>query len=316
MNRNIKVDVVIPFHRNDTYFNESVISILKSKDVKPRIILVDDRPRDDKSSIPNFGESVVVKTFGIGYSKALRIGLSEVTSDFFALQDSDDVAHPLRLCTQLQALLERRADIATCGLMRVRESGAKYLLQQPMLIDSNIVRISNLVGSYNSNSTWLCNSTLLEYRGFMPEEYQSVDWATTLQLPESFRFALVPHRLYRYRQHKSQMTRSQVYHDSAFSQIYSLWADLNNSFKLPELNRIEAALLAAPWSSIYIKDGLNRMNVNHLKHWLQVFFDYPNIKSSPDMHRLKLLIYRNILKKKHLLGAQNSLKLLSVVGAA
>jgi hypothetical protein len=130
MKQNIKVDVVIPFHRNDTYFHDSVISILKNKDVKPKII-------------PNFGEYVVIKTFGIGYSKALRIGLSEVTSDFFALQDSDDVAHPLRLSTQLQALLERRADIATCGLMRVRESGAKYLLQQPLLIDSNIVQISN-----------------------------------------------------------------------------------------------------------------------------------------------------------------------------
>mgnify|MGYP003347862484 CR=1 FL=1 len=159
--------------------------------------------------------------------------------------------------------------------------------QPPILRDMAILRESNLLGSLNSNSTWVCNSKILEDRNFMNPIYKSIDWATTLQLDPLYRCAFIDQRLYSYRKHPLQITRSYFYIDSAFNEIYPLWHRLNSQIGLPNLSLDQTRVIAAPWSR-----GENAFSIP--LHWAKSFLRLPQIRNSPDYGSLRLIILNRI----------------------
>jgi len=309
----MKIDILIPFHRNDGYLRESIASIERSKSVETRIILIDDRPSFDESSISDLNFDVYIKSDGVGYSRALRIGLDHVTADFFAMQDSDDLSEPQRLFTQLAEIQDKQAQISVCGLVRVNESGKKYLLQSPHLLDEKLHKLSNLLGSYNSNSSWVCKSEILENSEVFPKGFRSIDWATTLQLPNHLKVAINPTRLYRYRQHKNQMTRHSEYKGEAFSEIYELWKMLNDESQLPPLNYWEASMIAAPW--VFTKQSPDKVlvEIERLQDWILAFLNFPQVKLSEDKNRFKSLLIRKVIQGKYLFNLKTISRLISKI---
>ena len=235
-----KVDVLFPFHRNDEYLKLAFKSLRASRGVSIRIIAIDDRVESNPISwIPN-DNCVVVRSGGVGYSKALQIGKKYVESPFVAFQDSDDLTDPLRIMKQIQKINKDGLDICCCFMLKINENSHPKLIQSPKFQYTQNSDFQFLLGSYNSNSTWVLKSPLLSDKRFFDPNYQSIDWATTLAVISDLRIGCLEEDLYYYRQHSSQMTSSVLYHQSAFSELFPLWSRLNAKLLLPELDQNHA----------------------------------------------------------------------------
>jgi glycosyltransferase involved in cell wall biosynthesis len=283
----VTIDVIIPFHRVDQYLVNSITSILASYKVGVRLLLVDDRVNPSQIPLALPKNTQVLMSGGVGFARALRIGLNAVTSSLFAFQDSDDWSSPKRLLLQSTMLRKLEADIVICGMQITNESGRRRLFQPPHFTGIEALKFSNLLGSINSNSTWLCRAKVLDDENFMNEKYISIDWATTLTLDSTIRLAYISQRLYFYRQHKLQLTQTNEYKELAFSQIYPLWNQVNISFGLPELTMENAISVAAPWA---IKGGVTQFPLD----WVHAFLACSKISSSQDYFYFKQLILRRI----------------------
>lgn len=285
-----RVDVIIPFHRADRYLYEAIESIQNSRNVVPRIILVDDRSVRDldfKASLARTSDIVLLESNGVGYSEALRIAFQQVCSPYIAFLDSDDLSHPDRLSLQIEFMEHTFSEVSICALRRISSEGRRKIWQPPIFRDPELLKISNLLGSINSNSSWVWKKELMDSLDFMPFEFQSIDWATTLLLKAEVKVSIVPKRLYSYRSHEGQMTKNQEYKSEAFKEIYPLWLRLNNSLNLNELEFEQALMVAAPWA--FGNKGSFPFD------WCKEFLNLPQVRASTDYGRLrKLLMVRYI----------------------
>lgn len=283
-----EIDVIMPFHRNDNFFKQAIRSVEGSQDVSLRLIIVDDRPpltqELDCDLIKNH---VYIRTLGQGYPTALRAGLNQITSRFFGFQDSDDLSSPNRLRKQIRALDNARSDISICGLRKINKHSEPLLLQPPIMKDVTTLRESNLLGSINSNSTWVCRSKVLEDPNFMNPHFQSIDWATTLTLNPKFELTFLNERLYFYRMHSLQTTRTVEYLESAFDEIFPIWSELNQQLGLPNLDVEQARTIAAPWSQTYESQPLP-------VQWIKAFLKLNQIQNSMDYRKLKSIFLHRI----------------------
>jgi hypothetical protein len=285
------VDIVMPFHRMDSFLFQAIDSVNASVGIEPRLILVDDRLDTRVPLSLKLKRGQILKSGGVGYAEALRLGLREVQSTFFAFQDSDDLTDRRRISSQVQGLVDSDADVSICGLSKIGIHGHRKFLQPPQLVDANIVRISNLLGSLNSNSSWVCRSTVLELPEFMPAGFESIDWATTLSLPNRIKFEVLAKRKYLYRNHSKQMTKESSYLAESFREIFPKWASLNKDLKLPEVSLHQAAAIAAPWSS-------DLYEAIFPTEWVISFFNLEEIRNSPDYFALRKIIARRVMQNK------------------
>lgn len=286
-----RVDVLLLFHRVDRHLESAIASIRNSIGVQARTILVDDRPPHEASIKfePKNDQNVkYISTHGIGYSRALKVGLKSVESPFVAFLDSDDETHSTRLYQQIDELEKTRSDISITALRKIRKNGSSKLMQPPKFNDVKLLKISNLLGSVNSNSSWVLRSHLLSDDIMYPANYQAIDWATTLSMRSSYKVVINTQRLYLYRQHGLQMTKNQDYRMSAFSEIYPLWSKLNLELNLPELSMDQASRIAAPWATNSLKEKFPMF-------WVKKFIELSEVLNSPDRTNcLKLLARRRI----------------------
>ena len=107
------VDVILPFNKLDDYLLPAIKSVFASLGVQVRLILVDDR-LDSSDSIPDLpGQNIVIlRTAERGYGNAISVGLREVSSEFFALMNADDLVHPNRLNHQIRDLVKTNSELS------------------------------------------------------------------------------------------------------------------------------------------------------------------------------------------------------------
>ncbi len=115
------VDVLLPFHTLDRYFELALDSLAMSQNVNLRLILVDDTPVqnfDPSNLISRYSKIELVRTGGgQGYGVALREGSKFIESQAVALFNSDDLACAARFLNQLFAL--ENADGSITSMQRI-----------------------------------------------------------------------------------------------------------------------------------------------------------------------------------------------------
>ena len=123
----MNLDVVLPFHRVDKYFESAILSLAQSKRVTFRTILIDDRVDKSKNLVNlfnNLKSFVVIQTpGGIGYGKSLEYGSRLVEADVIALFNSDDLISPDRLARQYDQL--NNHEISIVNMARINEKGRR-----------------------------------------------------------------------------------------------------------------------------------------------------------------------------------------------
>jgi len=116
--QNQQIDIVMPIGPGDQeWAGEAIESILNQVNVDVRLILVLDQRRILPESAVIFSqeERVLVQEnmFRPGISGALHTGFELAETMFVARMDADDISHPYRLITQLEAALPHHAVIGT-----------------------------------------------------------------------------------------------------------------------------------------------------------------------------------------------------------
>ena len=283
------VDVILPFHRNDHFLRMSVESILASSGVKIRLIAIDDRPCGENIKwLENVGAEII-RAGGVGYSSALNLGKKFLQSDFVAFQDSDDISHPERLSLSISKIITEGSDICWSFMLAIDENSSPRALQSPRFRKLENFSASLLLGSSNSNSTWVMRTELLHNQDVFPICYASIDWATSLLNVKNFKYSNVNKYLYFYRSHSEQMTKSSEYKIEAFKQLYPLWQKLSDSYNLPHLDIQLASGVAAPWN-LYSDWGIQS------DKWVRTFFKKSLIHGFKDRNSAKILILFRKLK--------------------
>jgi glycosyltransferase involved in cell wall biosynthesis len=239
-----KIDVVLPFHRVDKFLAQAIDSIQSQLDCQTNLILIDDRVNIQSPTFQAPKDAILKKTGGVGYAKALEAGLNLCESSYVAFQDSDDISSISRLSTQLKVLKESDADIVFCRMKKINPKGRFFRVSSVDPLISDLSTESLLLGSFGANSTWIIRQDKL--KGFFQFSYQSLDWASALVGFPSMKVKGVDAQLYFYRKHEGQMTAKSEYNQTAFSEIYPLWAKLNAKLELPFLSQAEAAAIAFP----------------------------------------------------------------------
>jgi glycosyltransferase involved in cell wall biosynthesis len=242
------VDVLLPFHRNDSYLKKAFDSVCAQSGVRTRVILIDDRKdRSTRLVLSLRPQDEIISTKdSSGYGAALEIGSKVIESEFVALMNSDDVSLPTRFAKQLQYLNNAEVSIARIG--RITSKGRQTpSLTGAMTVKEYDVRFL-LMGAYGANATW-CSHRDWWRKNFFADSLPALDWRIALRSFPGSVIALVPSIEYLYRRHPQQVTQTSLGRD-IHSYIGQEWQGLSRRFQLPELSIDEELLLIDPKSQL------------------------------------------------------------------
>ena len=109
---NKKISVLMTVYNCQDYLKNSIISILNQKYKNFELIIVDDGSNDESFNVIKLINDRRIKLYklnkNIGRTKALNFGLKKCKSEIIAIQDADDIAHPLRLYKTLERLTKKK----------------------------------------------------------------------------------------------------------------------------------------------------------------------------------------------------------------
>ncbi len=279
-----KIDVILPFHRIDDYLIDSINSIYAQEDVNVNLILVDDRveatPKFEFTKMAN----ILIYSGGVGYRKALQLGVEKSESRYLTFQDSDDISSPNRLILQLQKLQSENLAIVGCKLGKIDEENL-LMIGSPQICGEIKNTFYLLFGSQGANSTWLVDHAKLDKKNWLMLLTQSPDWEIAFSVLDQHKAFVINEYLYFYRQHRDQLTRNSEYEKEHFHDIYPFWKHACESNRLPILSVHEAQLFATGRSR-YIKPTLRSMS------WCHQLITTRNISVTQRMQILMLISFR------------------------
>lgn len=283
------VDVILPFNKLDDYLLPAVKSVFASVGVQVRLILVDDRV-DTSGSIPALPSQnvVVLRTVDRGYGNAISAGLREVSSEFFALMNADDLIHPYRLIRQIRDLVKTNSELSVGRVIKFNNSGIVVSQKLGNLSSRTYSSEALLLGAYGANATWCARTSAIEAWTFSVKP--ATDWITALNYFEHTQITYSSAAIYFYRQHSSQITKSKRYFRNSFQDVYPSWADLCRRLNMPVLDEATSVFVAAPWA-VSVKPSHEKVIASI--NWLNSFETMTNHRYSNLVNRRMLFLLRN-----------------------
>jgi hypothetical protein len=242
------IDVILPFHKIDQYFHDALESLAESKNVKLRLILVDDTLRQgfDLSSLAlKFSDIELVKTGGgRGYGLALSAASKFIDSEAIGLFNSDDLVSPWRFKKQLSSL--ENFDLSITSMQRISRSGNKGSSLMGEISSDKYDPIYLLLGSYGANATWVARQNWWKEKMFFDTQ-ECLDWRIALKSFSKTNIHWNPEKLYYYRKHSGQVTAQNHISDLAINPVYSDWKNFA-SYSGLNVNTLSIFhMMAAPW---------------------------------------------------------------------
>lgn len=292
------VDVLIPFHSESEFLWEAIGSILDSKGVLIRLLLINDMQDDSKAL--KFQEEIesrlklanvaflVIRNHGRSYATSLNACRNHIEGDFVAILNSDDLSTPDRLRLQTQALEATGADVAVGNIVKFQ---GKFRLPSVSghLTPSSFKWDHLLIGAYGSDASVVATKEIwLEHFRF-DEIRRSSDWATALRAYPQLKIIGVDRAVYKYRIHGQQVTQSKIQISEDFLSYFPDWIRLNTSLGLPEVSPNVARALAQPW----VKQKLGKDEFKTMKEWCSMFGELQS--DSPGCNEIKSLLDRRLI---------------------
>jgi len=216
------VSVLLPYRDAGATLAEALDSMLAQRDVALELIAIDDGSRDGSADIVHALAArdpriVALRTEGVGIAGALNLALPIARAELLARMDADDIALPMRLAAQLDAL-SARPEISALGTRveafadapgTVEQGMQRYVAWQNALLEPRAHREQLFVESPLCHpSVTLRRSALAAVGGYragpFPEDYDL--W---LRLDAAgFALAKLPDTLLRWRQSERAATRT------------------------------------------------------------------------------------------------------------
>ena len=303
----MNLDVVLPFHRVDKYFESAILSLAQSKRVTFRTILIDDRVDKSKNLanlFNNLKSFVVIQTpGGMGYGKSLEYGSKLVESEVIALFNSDDLISPDRLARQYDQL--NNHEISIVNMARINEQGkpTKSIMGEISSTAYNPIFLS--LGAYGANASWCVRKTWWDRFVYFDND-ECLDWRIALTSFCLSSIGFINEPLYFYRKHSDQVTNQYSLSRSQMDVVYKAWINFITSIGIEPTTYSTFSALATPWvSSAY------EVNVNELVKTVDQIYGYANTLDPKISLNLKKLIQRRyIFALKKTKSVSNSVHLL------
>ncbi len=246
-----EVDVIIPFNRIDTYLKDAILSILDSKAVSPRIILVNDSAQffSFEDFAPN-ANIVLIKTSARGYANALNTALPHLRSRFLAFLDSDDLNDPLRLSKQIKQLISNQAVISVC---KIRKFSYKQKTVRAKLGTNSIFEFDpyvHLISYVYTNSSWVIDrSKIAQIQNWNSRiDHTLSDWYFFQKNFSKFENKVVylNEALYWQRVHADQISKN-VKSIDCRGDFFSEWKSYSEKLGIQNLQETDCSILLLPW---------------------------------------------------------------------
>ncbi len=212
-----RVDVLLPFHREDQYLNDAIESLLNSEKVEINLLLLDNRLNKDFFTIKDHLVSCaeernhtikIINVFAPNtYAQALNDGLDHVTSDYIALMNSDDLISKERLYLQIETLEQSNSDLSICNFQKFYKSQEISSVSGKIPYEQYSWMLL-LLGAYGADATLIfTRKWQTQNNARFPESKQS-DWLFALKYYPEANIATLDRKLYFYRMHEKQITRT------------------------------------------------------------------------------------------------------------
>jgi glycosyltransferase involved in cell wall biosynthesis len=283
------LDVLLPFHKVDTYFIAAVNSVLASSEIKLNLLLIDDR-ENSSLALPTFVSSshqiqYVRTQGGVGYGAALRQGSKLAQSDYIALMNSDDLVTRDRFSSQLRAL--QAADVSITGISRIKENNSGSTSLTGSISTTYYHPFYLLFGAYGANATWAMSHKWWQTKFFYDSE-PALDWRIALDSFHKSEIHYSAEVKYFYRRHPNQHTAVKTTTED-FTALYSKWNQLADYYGLTQLNYSSFQFLALPWQRVQAH-GFSELHT-FISQILQFAEELP----SAGYKQVQSLIYRRLL---------------------
>jgi hypothetical protein len=290
------LDVLLPFHRIDKYFEAALYSLIKCKGVKLNLIAIDDRPdqgMDASYLFKDFKHRTLVSTGGgKGYGKALEIGSGMLSAPHTALFNSDDLIDPLRFKLQLEALTN--SELCITKMARISKNGNRSSSLSGSIKSRNFHPVFLLLGSYGADATWCMRKEWWINNSFF-DDYDCLDWRIALSAFQKSEIALINKPLYFYRRHPGQLTSNRKLDKVSMSPVYEKWSNYAQSLSVTKNSESVFQAIACPWLR-----G-EPVTSGNLRAWINQFCEFG--KTLDDEIQRNII---EILKRRYFFAALNS----------
>ncbi len=259
------LDVIFPFHRDDSYLREAIASLAATRGVTLRLIIIDDRidnTKNLKDLFSVFKRYDYVKTIGgLGYGESLRLGSTLISSNYVALMNSDDRVTSDRFYKQMNVL--DNAELSISKMVR--------FVSGKLPIPSILGDIQNdqydpfflLLGAYGANATWCMHANWWKKNSFFDAD-ACLDWRIALKSFHESKISYTREPLYFYRKHTSQVTTYRSLQRYDFEKTYKLWRSYAERLGLGQPSYPLFSLFAVPWNTGVFKIDEDYFNFRKL----------------------------------------------------
>lgn len=188
------ISVILPV-RNGAQTLDTALCSLKNQTLTPEeCLVIDDGSTDSTPEILSRWTQIwpavrVIRTSGVGISRALNRGLDEATGDWIARMDADDRCHPLRMERQYGlAQIERSTVLVSCEVSHWTPNAQiesathgmkRHISWANSIHDHNALERALWIDSPLPHPTWFVHRRAFDIVGFydeslcIPEDY---DW--------------------------------------------------------------------------------------------------------------------------------------------
>jgi glycosyltransferase involved in cell wall biosynthesis len=263
------VDVLIPFHRIDSFLTQAITSAQASKGVAVRVIAINDSQFEiTKDALGLRSFDLLIKSDFKGNLGAIAAGLNHCESEFVAFLDSDDLQDDTRLRKQIELMLRTGADISTCNLQRFSGPSTTREIKSISGVAPyfNLPEVKLIFGAHGADSSLVLRlETALKYRKIRSElspQLSDYPWLMLMILGGA-KYAHMKSKSYFYRAHPLQISRHSNLQD-IWPEIFPIWYNFINAHLDIEENISPnfGLLIAFPSSLVKVpKLELNKMRV-------------------------------------------------------
>jgi glycosyltransferase involved in cell wall biosynthesis len=207
------VSVIVPTYKGTEFLREAIDSILAQTypAVEP-VIINDGSPDNTAEVLAEYGDRIVAITQqNAGTASARNRGLKEITGDYVAFLDHDDLWHPDKLTKQMELFSQfPDAGMVYCGrqffdhytLKITSQHPAEEMLDVHQLLSMQAIALQAVV---------IKRSVIEELGGFDTTISGADDWELTIRIAAKYRVPGVPECLVDIRGHEGQQSINSDY---------------------------------------------------------------------------------------------------------
>ena len=208
------VSVLLPVYNGERFLREALDSMIGQTLSDFELLVVDDGSTDGtRAVLQEYADPRlrVVSTLHGGLVAALEAGLAQARSNLLARMDADDVSLPARLERQIGVLdANPRLGLVGCGVEVIDEQGNVKEANSLPSRDRDLRRRLLLRNPFAHGSVVLRRDALQRAGGYSSSYGANEDYDLWRRIAREWELAAVPDVLYRYREHGSGVTATDV----------------------------------------------------------------------------------------------------------